>query len=139
MNKQNQPIVYQGDNGEIILKQDIQSETIWANRMEMAKIFDVNPQAISKHILKIYKEKELEKEATSSKKELVQIESSRTVKRQVDYYNLDMLISVGYRISSIKGTKFRIWATKTLKEHITQGFTINPNRIEKTIKHFYRP
>ena len=136
MNKQNQPIVYQGDNGEIILKQDIQSETIWANRMEMAKIFDVNPQAISKHILKIYKEKELEKEATSSKKELVQIESSRTVKRQVDYYNLDMLISVGYRISSIKGTKFRIWATKTLKEHITQGFTINPNRIEKNHQAF---
>ena len=131
MTKKNQTIVYQGENGEIILKQDIQSQTIWANRMEMAKIFDVNPQAISKHILKIYKEKELEKEATSSKMELVQNESGRTIKRQVDYYNLDILISVGYRISSIKGTKFRIWATKTLKEHITQGFTINPTRIKK--------
>ena len=136
MTKKNQTIVYQGENGEIILKQDIQSQTIWANRMEMAKIFDVNPQAISKHILKIYKEKELEKEATSSKMELVQNESGRTIKRQVDYYNLDILISVGYRISSIKGTKFRIWATKTLKEHITQGFTINPNRIEKNHQAF---
>ena len=136
MKKNNRVIIYQGKNGSIELHSDFDAETIWANRMQMAKIFDVNPQAISKHILKIYKEKELKKEATSSKMELVQNESGRKVKRQVDYYNLDMLISVGYRINSIKGTKFRQWATKTLKQHIVQGFTINPTRIEKNHQAF---
>jgi len=131
-------IIYQGKNGEIKLKEDVQNETVWANRMQMAEIFDVNPQAISKHILKIYKEGELEKEATSSRMELVQNESGRVVKRQVDYYNLEMLISVGYRISSVKGTKFRQWATKTLKQHITQGFTVNPKRIEKNHQAFLK-
>ena len=88
--------------------------------MQIAKIFGVNPQAISKHIKNIYKEKELEKESTSSKMELIQNESWRIVKRKVNYYNLDVLIAVGYRINSVIGTKFRKWSTKTLKEHITK-------------------
>ncbi len=99
--------------------------------MQMAEMFEVNTQAISKHIQNIYREKELEKEATSSKMELIQNESGRTVKRQVDYYNLDILIAVGYRINSVVGTKFRQWATQTLKQHITQGYTINKNLLEK--------
>ena len=115
MTKNNQIIIYQTKSGKIELRKDVQNETVWASRMQMAEIFDVNPQAVSKHILKIYKEGELEKKATSSKMELVQNESGRTVKRQIDYYNLEMLISVGYRINSIKGTKFRQWATKNLE------------------------
>ncbi len=122
-------VVYQAKNGALELKADVAKETIWANRMQMAEMFDVNPQAISKHIQNIYKVGELKKAATSSKMELVQNESGRLVKRTVDYYNLEMLISVGYRINSIKGTKFRQWATKTLKQHITQGFTINQTRL----------
>ena len=138
MTKNNQIIIYQTKSGKIELRKDVQNETVWASRMQMAEIFDVNPQAVSKHILKIYKEGELEKKATSSKMELVQNESGRTVKRQIDYYNLEMLISVGYRINSIKGTKFRQWATKTLKQHITQGFTTNLKRIKQNHRVFLK-
>lgn len=124
-------IIYQAPNGAIELKGDFEKETVWANRMQMAKIFGVNPQAISKHIRNIYREKELERESTSSKMELVQNESGRIVKRQIDYYNLDILIGVGYRINSVIGTKFRKWATQTLKEHITKGYTINKKLLQK--------
>ncbi len=111
-------VIYQTKSGSLALKHDYSNQTIWANRMQMAAIFDVNPQAISKHIQNIYKDAELQKPTTSSKMELVQMEAGRQIKRSVDYYNIEMLISVGYRINSVKGTKFRQWATQTLKEHI---------------------
>jgi death-on-curing family protein len=124
-------VIYQTPNGSLELKGDIYTHTIWANRMQMAEIFDVNPQAISKHILNIYKDQELDREATSSKMELVQMEAGREVKRRVDYYNLEIIISVGYRINSVKGTKFRQWATQTLKQHITEGFSVNQKRLDE--------
>lgn len=136
--KKQNVIVYQSKNGAIELRGDFSRETIWANRMQMAEIFGVNPQAISKHIQNIYKEKELNRKATSSKMELVQNESGRTVKRQVDIYNLDILIAVGYRINSIIGTKFRQWATKTLRDHITKGYTINRKQIGKNCDAFMK-
>lgn len=138
MQKPSDIVIYQAKDGAIELKKDIKNETIWANRMQMAEIFNVNPQAISKHIIKIYDDGELEKKSTSSKMELVQNESGRIVKRQVDYYNLEVLISVGYRINSVKGTKFRQWATKILKQHITQGFTIDPKRIKQNHRSFLK-
>lgn len=138
MTENNNPIIiYQGSNGEIILKKDSENETIWANQKEIAEIFDINVPAINKHIKNILKENELDA-STISILETVQKEGSREVKRKVEYYNLDMLISVGYRINSLKGTKFRQWATKTLKKHITQGFTINPKRIEKNHQAFLK-
>ena len=106
--------------------------------MQMAEIFGVNPQAVGKHIHNIYKEGELAKDATSSKMELVQTESGRTVKRQVDIYNLDVLIAVGYRINSVRGTQFRIWATQTLKDHITKGYTINREHVGKNYEAFMK-
>jgi hypothetical protein len=136
--KENQVIIYQAKNGALELRGDVKSETIWANRMQMAKMFGVNPQAISKHIINIYNEKELNRKATSSKMELVQNESGRIIKRNVDIYNLDILIAVGYRISSITGTKFRQWATKTLREHITKGYTINRKQISKNYDSFLK-
>jgi len=131
-------IVYQTKTGAIELRGDFTRETLWANRMQMAEMFGVNPQAISKHIQNIYKEKELERKATSSKMELVQSESGRKVRRQVDIYNLDILISVGYRISSKTGTKFRQWATKTLRSHIVDGYTINKKRLAKNYDAFLK-
>lgn len=122
-------IIYQTPNGSLELKSDTSNQTVWANRMQMAEIFDVNPQAISKHILNIYRDKELAKESTSSKMELVQMEAGREIKRQVDYYNLEMIISVGYRVNTVKGTKFRQWATRTLKQHISEGVSINLTRL----------
>ena len=116
-------IIYQTEIGSLELKSDVINETIWATRMQMSEIFDVNPQAITKHIKNIYEVNELAKESTSSKMELVQVENKRQVKRSVDYYNLEMIISVGYRINSIRATKFRQWATKILKQHITAGYS----------------
>ncbi len=129
-------IIYQAKNGAIELRGDFTHETIWANRMQMAEMFGVNPQAISKHIQNIYQEGELVQRATSSKMELVQDESGRVVKRQVDIYNLDILIAVGYRINSVVGTKFRQWATKTLRGYIIDGFAINKGRIAKNYTQF---
>lgn len=100
--------IYQTKNGSIELRGDIQAHTLWANRMQMAEIFGVKPQTITKHLQHIYNEKELERKSTSSKMELVQDESGRMVKRTVDIYNLDAIIAVGYRINSIMGTQFRI-------------------------------
>lgn len=134
--KQQQLIIYQVKSGALELRADVTNETIWANRMQMAEMFGVNPQAISKHIQNIYKEKELSKKATSSKMELVQNESGRKVRRQVDIYNLDILIAVGYRINSVVGTKFRQWATKTLHLYITDGYVINKSRVSKNYQQF---
>lgn len=138
LKKENKIVIYQAPSGAIELRGDFSHETIWANRMQMAEMFGVNPQAVSKHIGNIYKEKELNKKATSSKMELVQSESGRIVKRQIDIYNLDILIAVGYRISSITGTKFRQWATKTLREHITKGYTINKKQIANNYAAFMK-
>lgn len=129
-------IIYQTKSGVLELRADLGNKTIWANRMEMAQMFEVNPPAISKHIRNIYKEKELLRQATSSKMELIQNEAGRIVKRRIDIYNLDVLIAVGYRINSVTGTKFRQWATKTLRSYITDGYAINRNRIAKNYQQF---
>lgn len=129
-------VIYQAKSGAIELRGDFKHETIWANRMQMAEMFGVNPQAISKHIQNIYNEKELQRKATSSKMELVQNESGRQVRREIDIYNLDILIAVGYRVNSVVGTKFRQWATKTLRSYIVDGFAINKNRIKKNYDQF---
>ena len=105
-------------------------ETFWLTQKAMAALFDVNPQAITKHIANIYEDLELEKSATCSILEQVQKEGNRSVKRSVEFYNLDAIIAVGYRVNSKKATKFRQWATKTLREYITKGFVIN----EKMLK-----
>jgi hypothetical protein len=96
----------------------------------------VGSQAITKHLQNIYKENELPKRATCSKMELVQLEGKRIVRRSVEIYNLDAIISVGYRISSKTGTKFRQWATKTLRSHIVNGYTINRSRVAKNYGKF---
>ena len=96
----------------------------------MAELFDVNVSAISKHLKNIYNENELYEEATISKMETVQTEGDRQVKRKVDFYNLDAIIAVGYRVNSKKATRFRQWVTKTLKEYITKGFVLNDDMLK---------
>ncbi len=122
-------LIYQAKDWEIVLKEDSKNETIWANLNQIATIFDVQKPAISKHLKNIYSDGELEKKWTISILETVQKEWNRIVKRNIEYYNLDVIISVWYRVNSKKATKFRIWASKILKEHITQWFTLNKNRI----------
>jgi len=131
-------VVYQARNGAIELRGDVDNETIWATQAEIARIFEVNPQAITKHIQNIYKESELSAKATCSKLEQVREEGERMVKRILDIYNLDVLIAIGYRINSVVGTRFRQWAIKTLKRHITKGYTINPTVVKKNYGEFQK-
>ena len=131
MNDTENLAIYQTKEGALELKADIANETLWASQAQIALIFEVNSQAITKHIRNVYLDKELDEKSTCSILEQVQKEGQRNVKRKVKIYNLDVLIAIGYRINSIKATKFRIWATKTLKQHITQGFTINREKIEQ--------
>ena len=100
-------------------------ETFWLTQKVMAELFDVKTPAISKHLQNIYEEEELDRTATISKMETVQNEGGRSVRRVVDFYNLDAIIAVGYRVNSKKATRFRQWATKTLKEYIQKGFVLN--------------
>ncbi|MFA5928898.1 MAG: virulence protein RhuM/Fic/DOC family protein [Candidatus Margulisiibacteriota bacterium] len=130
-NKNTEIVIYQTKSGSIEFRTDIKQETIWATQAQMASVFGINPQAITKHLKNIYQEGELTRSATCSKMEQVQREVSRKVSRTVEIYNLDAIISVGYRISSGTGTKFRQWATKTLREHIVNGYTINKKRLAK--------
>lgn len=131
-------VIFQTKSGALELKGDYQHETIWATQAQMAQMFGVNPQAITKHIKNIYTEKELAKSSTCSKMEQVKLEGKRKIHRTIYTYNLDVMISVGYRINSNTGTKFRQWATKTLREHITKGFTVNRSRIKSNYQIFIK-
>ncbi len=111
---QHEVILYQVDDTNVCVSVAYKDETFWMTQKAMAELFGVNPQAITKHLGNIFEEEELEKEATCSKMEQVQQEGSRTVTRKVDFYNLDAIIAVGYRVNSKKATRFRQWATKTL-------------------------
>lgn len=138
LKKKNEVVVYQAKSGAIELRGDFGNETIWATQAEIARIFEVNSQAVTKHIKNIYRENELSPKATCSKMEQVREEGQRTIKRTLDIYNLDMLVAVGYRINSVVGTKFRQWATKTLRQHITKGYTINSAVVKKNYVEFQK-
>ena len=122
-------ILYQPDNS-ISIEVRMEAETVWLNLNQMAMLFDRDKSVISRHIRNIYSEGELKKEATVAKNATVQLESGRQVMRQIEYYNLDVIISVGYRVKSLRGTQFRKWATSVLKEYLLKGYAIN-NRIEQ--------
>ncbi len=130
--------IYQADNGEIKLKEDAKHETIWANLDDIAQIFGRDKSVISRHIKNIYRDEELDRVLTVAFFATVQKEGKREVKRDIEYFNLDLIISVGYRVNSKIATNFRKWATKTLKEHIVDGYTINPERIKKNHEKFLR-
>lgn len=130
MQQTNNIVFYQTENADVVVNVVYKDETFWLSQKAMAAVFDVNPQAITKHLSNIYEEQELVKDSTCSILEQVQKEGKRNVKRSVEFYNLDAIIAVGYRVNSKKATKFRQWATKTLREYITKGFVLN----EKLLK-----
>jgi len=136
MNQDSKAIIYQAENGAIELKGDIANETVWASQKQLSQVFEVDVRTVNEHIKNIFSTGELDADPTIRKFRIVQKEGSREVSRSVDHYNLDMIISVGYRVNSKTATKFRKWATKALNQHITQGFTINPLRIEKNLDSF---
>jgi hypothetical protein len=110
----------------------LEEDTVWLTQKQMAMLFDKGIPTINEHIQNIYKEGELKKGLTIRKFRIVQSEGGRTVKREIDYYNLDVIISIGYRVKSQRGTQFRIWATKTLKDYLIEGYTINEKRLLNT-------
>ena len=107
-----------------------ENETLWMTQKAMAELFDVEQPAIAKHLINIYNEKELDKDSTYSKLELVQQEGNRQVKRKIEFYNLDAIISVGYRINSLRATQFRRWATNILKTFTIQGYVLDKERMK---------
>lgn len=126
---ENQILLYQTEGGETILEVLHQDETVWLTQRSMAQLFQKDVSTINEHIRNIYREGELEKNATIGNFPIVQQEGSREVTRQVTHYNLDAIISVGYRVNSKRGTQFRIWATHKLTEYIKKGFVMNDDRL----------
>ncbi|OJX58014.1 virulence protein RhuM/Fic/DOC family protein [Dysgonomonas sp. 37-18] len=134
-------IIYQTPDGNTQLDVKLDNETVWLDQYQMAQLFKTDRTSIVRHINNIYKTKELDKDSTCAKIAQVQIEGNREVKRQISYYNLDAIISVGYRVNSKRGTQFRIWANSILKDYLIKGYAINQNAkneqledLKKTVK-----
>jgi len=124
-------VLYKTEDGKAALDVRLAGETVWLTQAQIADLFGVNIPAVSKHIKNIFSARELAPKATVSKMEIVRIEGKRKVKRDVEVYNLDMIISVGYRVNSARATRFRIWATQTLKDHLVRGYTLNERRLQE--------
>lgn len=139
MNEENQSeiVLYTTADGKIKIDTVLQNETIWLTQKKMAELFHVNIPAISKHLSNIYEEGELKRDSTVSKMEIVQQEGSREVSRNKEFYNLDVIIAVGYRVNSKRATQFRIWATNVLKEYIIKGFAMDDERLKQADKWDY--
>lgn len=129
MSEKNEIVMYQPEGGEFHIEVRVENESVWLTQAQMAELFDVQRQAITKHIKNIFESHELEEKSTSSILELVQKEGNRNVLRKVSLYNLDMIISVGFRVNTLKGIEFRRWANQVLKEHLLKGGSVNQRLI----------
>ena len=125
---ENEIILFENQN--VKLKVNMKDETVWLSLEQMSKLFDRDKSVISRHIKNIFKEGELEKESTVAKFATVQKEGDRDIVREIDYYNLDMIISIGYRVKSNNGIIFRKWANKVLKDYMIKGYAVNQKRLE---------
>lgn len=123
-------ILFKTQDEKISVDVRFEDETVWLTQEQMAMLFDKGRSTITEHILNVFKEGELDEKATCRKFRQVRLEGSRSVERDVEHYNLDVIISVGYRVKSVRGTQFRIWATQRLKEYIVKGFTMDDERLK---------
>ena len=130
MNQEHEIVLYQVEDTNIYVNVMFQEDTFWMTQKAMADLFECTTDNISLHLKNIYKEEELDEERTAEFFSVVQNEGQRNVKRKVKCYNLDAIIAVGYRVNSKKATRFRQWATKTLKEYITKGFVLNDDMLK---------
>lgn len=128
-NKNNAIVIYEASRGDVHIDVRLENETIWLTLNQIADLFNVDKSGISRHIKNIFKEGELKEKSTVAKFATVQKEGHRTVKREVEFYNLDVIISIGYRVNSKRATDFRIWATKTLKDYLVKGYAVNEKRL----------
>lgn len=128
---ENNIIIYQTKDGQTDIDVRLENETVWLTIDQMADLFGKNKSTISRHIHNIYEEQELTPDSTVAKYATVQQEGKRSVERNLEYYNLDVIISVGYRVKSVRGTQFRIWATQKLKDYLVKGFAVNEKRLQE--------
>lgn len=124
-------IMYTTEDGLTKIEVTFDGDTVWLSLDQMAKLFQRDKSTISRHIKNIFSEGELRQEATVAKFATVQTEGNRSVSRDIEYYNLDVIISVGYRVKSLRGTQFRIWASSILKEYMKKGFALDDERLKR--------
>ncbi len=129
-------VIYQTEDGQTSLEVKLIEETVWLNLNQMAELFKRDKSVISRHVSNIFKTGELSKEATVAKYATVQMEGGRRITRNIEHYNLDVMISVGYRVNSLRGTQFRIWANKILKDYLVKGYTLNEKRLQSQIEKY---
>ena len=137
MNNKNEIILYQSGEIAELIEVRMDDDTVWLTLNQMAQLFSRDKSVVSKHLRNIFKEGELDQAATVAKNATVQIEGGREVKREIEYYNLDAIISVGYRVNSKQGTLFRIWATNVLRDYLLKGYAIN-QRIDRIENNYER-
>lgn len=123
--------IYQSADGQVQLEIKLQQESLWLTQAQISELFDTSTDNVSLHLKNVYIEQELDEKATSEDFSVVRQEGKRQVKRKLKHYNLDAIISVGYRVNSSRATQFRIWATQTLKQHLVQGYTLNQRRLQE--------
>jgi len=123
--------IYQTDDGQVQLQLRLEQDSLWLTQAQMAELFETSSDNISLHLKNIYQEGELQEQPTTEDFSVVRQEGKRQVQRRIKHYNLDAIISVGYRVSSNRATQFRIWATRTLKQHLIEGYTINQRRLQE--------
>lgn len=134
MNKQDNPnpiLIYNTQDGKTKIEVKMKDETVWLTQKQMAELFDKDVKTVNEHIKNIFSERELAENSTIRKFRIVQKEGQRQVARDIEHYNLDMIISVGYRVNSMRGTQFRIWATQKLREYIIKGFVMDDERLKE--------
>lgn len=126
-----QIIIYRSDNGTVQVDVLIEEDTVWLTQQQMAELFQTSRSNIVEHIGNIYKEKELDEESTCREFRQVRLEGKREIKRRLPFYNLDMIISLGYRVKSVTATKFRQWASRILKEYMVKGFVLDDDKLKE--------
>jgi prophage maintenance system killer protein len=131
MSSQSQIVIYEAGDGQTRIEVRFEQETIWLSQAQMAELFDKDSDTIGLHLKNIYQSGELDENSTTEESSVVRQEGKRQVQRTIKLYNLDAVISVGYRVNSKKGTQFRIWANRILKDYLVQGYSINQERFEK--------
>ena len=126
--------VYEAPDGEVRVDVRLDRETVWLTQRQMSELFETTPENVLMHLKNVYADGELEEPATTKDFLAVRVEGKRQVRRQLKHYNLDAIISVGYRVNSRRGVRFRQWATQTLREHLVRGYTINQQRFEQNAR-----
>ena len=124
-------LLYQTEDGRTRLEVRVQQETVWLSLNQMAELFQRDKSVISRHVNNVFEEAELRRDATVAKSATVQTEGGKQVTREIEFFNLDVIISVGYRVKSQRGTQFRIWATQRLREYIVKGFALDDERLKQ--------